>query len=169
MKNIGIILIILASAAAGAKAADGLAARCRVLRQTERFIEKAAMMIRCTASPLEDIISSAASDSSLFCLTFLSDIETALDSGEINIRALWHTSLKKAPPEHIRSEELAVLEELGDILGSTDVQGQTDSLSLMKAYIISLIENAETERKERGKLYRCLGITGGLFIAVILI
>lgn len=163
------ILIILASAAAGAKAADSLTARCRVLRQTERFIERAAMMIRCTASPLEDIISAAAVDSSLFCLTFLSDIETALDSGEINIRDLWHTSLGKRPPEHSRSEELAVLEELGKILGSTDIQGQLDSLSLNKAYIKVLLENAEAERKERGRLYRCLGVTAGLFIAVIMI
>ena len=132
-------------------------------------MEKAALMIRCTAAPLEDIISAAAADSRLSCLSFLADIEAALDSGETDIRYLWHSCLKKAPPENIRREELDVLEELGDILGSTDVQGQLDSLSLHRSVIVSIAEKAEEERREKGRLYRCLGVTAGLFIAVILI
>lgn len=148
---------------------DSLSGRCRVLYEIERFIDKAATLIRCSASPLEDIIFAAASDKRLTRLSFLSDISSELDGGCLNIRKAWQDSLKKSPPEYICAEELSILEELGETLGSTDIQGQLDSLSSHKEAIRGLICEAERERREKGRLYRILGVTVGLFAAVILI
>ncbi|MGN0692764.1 MAG: stage III sporulation protein AB [Oscillospiraceae bacterium] len=169
MKNIGIILIVIMSAMTGAAMADRLSGRCAVLCEIDRFIGRAAAMIRQTASPLEDIIRAAAEDKRLGRLSFLSDINSELDSGSLNIREVWRNCLENSPPEYIREEEKAILEELGETLGSTDVQGQLDGLSAQRNTLRELIAEADRERREKGKLYRMLGVTSGLFAAVILI
>ncbi|MGN1416168.1 MAG: stage III sporulation protein AB [Oscillospiraceae bacterium] len=149
--------------------ADRLSGRCALLCEIDRFIGKAAALIRQTASPLEDIIRAAAEDKRLGRLSFLSDINRELDSGRLDIREAWRDCLKKAPPEYIRTEEMAVLEELGETLGSTDVQGQLEALSAKRDALRELIAEADRERREKGRLYRMLGVTAGLFAAVILI
>lgn len=149
--------------------ADRLSGRCAVLSEIDRFIGRAAAMIRQTASPLEDIIRSAAEDKRLGRLSFLSDINRELDGGSLNIRELWRDCLEKVPPEYIQAEEKAILEELGETLGSTDVQGQLEGLSAKREALRELIADADRERREKGKLYRMLGVTAGLFAAVILI
>lgn len=148
---------------------DRLSGRCRTLSEIERFINKAATLIRCSASPLEDIISAAASDKRLSGLSFLADINAELDGGRTDIREVWRECLKKSPPEYIQSEENAILEELGETLGSTDIQGQLDSLSAHKTALREIISEADIRRREKGRLYRILGVTVGLFAAVILI
>ena len=72
-------------------------------------------------------------------------------------------------PEYMQPEEKAILEELGETLGSTDVQGQLESLGAHRDALRELISEAERERREKGRLYRILGVTAGLFAAVILI
>ncbi|MGN0695770.1 MAG: stage III sporulation protein AB [Oscillospiraceae bacterium] len=169
MKSIGIILIVIMSAMTGAAMADRLSGRYALLCEIDRFVGKAAALIRQTASPLEDIICAAAEDKRLGRLSFLADINRQLDGGRTDIRGAWKDCLENAPPEYIQSEEKALLEELGEMLGSTDVQGQLEGLSAKREALRELIAEADRERREKGKLYRMLGVTAGLFAAVILI
>lgn len=162
-------MIIIMCSMAGAAMSDRLTGRCSTLSEIERFIAKAATLIRCSAAPLEDIISAAAADKRLGRLSFLSDINEQLDSGRTDIREVWRECLESSPPGYIHAEERAILEELGETLGSTDVQGQLDSLSAHREALRELISEAENARREKGRLYRILGVTAGLFAAVILI
>lgn len=140
-----------------------------MLRLLEKFIGRASLMIRCTASPVRDIIASAAADSELSGLMFITAANSELERSECDIRQLWSDKLKEYPPYGINDEEYSVLENIGRTLGAADVQGQLDCLEMYGGIIASSIKEADRERKEKPKLFRSMGLLVGLFAAVILI
>lgn len=140
-----------------------------MLRLLEKFIGRASLMIRCTASPVRDIISSAAADSELSGLAFITAMNNELEQGECDIRQLWSEKLKAYPPYGINEEEFSVLDIMGRTLGAADIQGQLDCLEMYGGIIASSIKEADKERKEKPKLFRSMGLLAGLFAAVILI
>lgn len=58
--------------------------------------------------------------------------------------------------------------DLGEILGSTSLQGQLDQLNLLQKRL-QLQQDAAAERYQTsGKLYQSLGLMGGLALVIIL-
>lgn len=69
----------------------------------------------------------------------------------------------------LKREDLQLLERLGESLGYLDVKTQMNSLELFLEQINGLCGDAERELQSKAKVYHYLGLTGGLFLAIILI
>ena len=69
----------------------------------------------------------------------------------------------------INDEDRNIIENLGNMLGKTDVDGQISEIKLTSKFIETQIEKAEEEKKKNQKLYRTLGTVIGLAIVIILI
>lgn len=66
-------------------------------------------------------------------------------------------------------EEQAVLLQIGEILGSTDVEGQCSTLLLCRDHLESLLKQAEEKQHSHSTLYRSMGVLSGLFLVILLI
>ncbi len=66
-------------------------------------------------------------------------------------------------------EDITILKNLGRLLGQTDVEGQISEIEVVTQFLDTQLENARQEKLKNEKMYRTLGIVGGLTIAIILI
>ena len=70
---------------------------------------------------------------------------------------------------NLLEEDKVILKNLGRLLGQTDVEGQISEIEVVTQFLDTQIENARQEKLKNEKMYRTLGIVGGLTIAIILI
>lgn len=89
---------------------------------------------------------------------------------EENCQGAWKKALEEAKEKtNLNEEDIRALKTLGKMLGNTDVEGQVSQIELTEQVLTERIENAKIEKNKNSKLYKTLGITTGLTIAVILI
>ena len=72
-------------------------------------------------------------------------------------------------PNNLSKEDTTILSNLGRMLGQTDVEGQISEIEVVVQFLNTQLENAKQEKIKNEKMYRTLGIVGGLTIAIILI
>lgn len=89
---------------------------------------------------------------------------------EESSKKAWEKSLEIATKKtNFNEEDITTLKTLGKMLGNTDMAGQVSQIELTEQMLLERIENAKVEKKKNSKLYKTLGITAGLAIAIILI
>ncbi len=89
---------------------------------------------------------------------------------EESSKKAWEKSLENATKKtNFNEEDITTLKTLGKMLGNTDMAGQVSQIELTEQMLLERIENAKVEKKKNSKLYKTLGITAGLAIAIILI
>ena len=76
---------------------------------------------------------------------------------------------EKKNQTNFTTDDINVLKTLGKMLGNTDVEGQVSQIELTEEFLIKEIKEAEEEKRKNTKLYKTLGVTAGLAVAVILI
>lgn len=70
---------------------------------------------------------------------------------------------------YLKKEDKDTIKELSKMLGDTDIEGQISQIELVEGFLENNIKQAEEEKEKNGKLYKRLGITTGLIIAIILV
>jgi len=89
---------------------------------------------------------------------------------EMSIETAWHKSLEEFRSQWpIHREEWDLLFCIGEVLGKTDRESQSSFLCLMREKFIIREKAAEEERAKKDKLYKNLGILGGLAVVLVLI
>ena len=63
----------------------------------------------------------------------------------------------------------AALEELGEVLGRYDGDGQREALAHTRAELSRALEQAREAREKQGRMYQVLGITAGAFLVILLL
>ena len=88
---------------------------------------------------------------------------------EENSQVAWERALENVKEKtSLNEEDITALKTLGKMLGNTDVEGQVSQIELTEQIISERIENAKLDKERNSKLYKTLGITTGLTIAIIL-
>lgn len=72
-------------------------------------------------------------------------------------------------PNNLIEEDIVILKNLGRLLGQTDIEGQLSQIEVVTQFLDGQLENAKQEKIKNEKMYRTLGIVGGLTISIILI
>jgi stage III sporulation protein AB len=89
---------------------------------------------------------------------------------EISIEAAWHKCLEEFRSQWpIHREEWDLLYCIGEVLGKTDRENQSSFLSLMREKFAVREKAAEEDRTKKDKLYKNLGVLGGLAVVLVLI
>lgn len=68
----------------------------------------------------------------------------------------------------LSGEDISILDQLGQELGTTDIQGQRSAFSNAGLRLASQLEDAALEKKNKEKLYRGIGLYIGLLIPLVL-
>lgn len=117
-----------------------------------KFLNAAKSEIRYTASPVEQILFRQGGG-----LDFQPECLRALEEGSYFQQA-WETCAGKGWDKR----DIPLLLEFGRGFGATDLEGQLAHCDLYLQLANDRLEEAKRERDVKSKLYRTLGISGGI-------
>ena len=82
----------------------------------------------------------------------------------------WERSLEEEEKgTNFNKEDIEIIKSLAKLLGNSDLDGQINNINLIRGLIDKQIEEARIEKNKNEKLYKVLGTSIGLVIAIILI
>ena len=100
---------------------------------------------------------------------FYSLIVDRLASKEQNIAQAWEQGLDPLAQTQLCKEDLAVIKALGRALGNIDAAAQISAIGMTVLELDSILNKLDAENAKNVKMYRGLGILGGLLITVVLL
>ena len=87
-----------------------------------------------------------------------------------SLSGIWEEETRRYLAETgIPQDIMESLIRLGSELGTIDIEMQVRTLDLYLEQMEQKMEDMRTEQKERIRLYQCVGVTGGIFLAIILL
>ena len=148
---------------------------CRKRPQQLRELQSLLQMFENQIVYLSDVISEAFErinrvGHSETCIFFSKTIEILREGRIISASEAW----EKAVRENIKKTSLNLEDEevivaFGKILGSSDLEGQVKNIRLTLGQLKLQEEKAEDSRKNNEKMYRSLGILGGIAVVIVLL
>ena len=170
IKIAGGILLLGAATAAGILKSQELTERVRRLQEFKRmiiFMQGELRFHRATlAEAFENVSEKTASP---FC-EFLAGMAMELEKERSGFEELWRKSCKELLKQKgFQAEDGRLLELFGGGLGYLDLEVQMDSINMALVQTDEAIGNAREEERCRGRLYRTMGVTTGLLLALLIL
>lgn len=82
----------------------------------------------------------------------------------------WKSALKNRVTDlELKKEQLDLLERLGSAWGQGDKEGQARQISLMQELLRQALDGARSEWQKNDKLWKYLGLIGGITIVLLLL
>lgn len=165
IKFLGVIFIIICGAGIGAKASGDLKKRSDMCLCVKTFLSELSILMKYSGDTLFNLISELAERESISKLTFLSDVINSMLDGT-NFPYSWKNALSN--DKNLCPELKELLFTLGESLGTSDIDGQLVSIERAEKELLAIYENALSIYRKKGKLYRSIGILGGMTAALLL-
>lgn len=157
LKILGCLLLFLAVSAIGFLFAEKLSKRVKYLKSLKHFSLSCSDEMRYNGKKLFNILSDYKDDN----LHFLSKISRE------NI--LLKDELELLLKDYINDSDVDVLVEFFKKLGNSDIEGQKTHCAYYFELFGSMLEEAQKELDEKGKLYKTLSVFGGLALLILII
>ncbi|HHT65840.1 MAG: stage III sporulation protein AB [Caldicoprobacterales bacterium] len=171
IKLINSCVIILISTFIGLELARRYVARTRELSALQGALSRLETEILHYASHLPEALirigeSVGGGTGRLFCLTG----QTLTDKKKFTVAEAWSSSLGQLKRElFFQQEDLDILHRFGNQLGSSDREGQVRFIRLTLLQLREEEQKARMIRDKYEKMYRNLGILGGIALAILLL
>lgn len=92
------------------------------------------------------------------------------ESSGVNASGAWEMALKEnIGKTSLNKEDAEILYSFGRMLGNTDCEGQINNIRLTVSQLKMQELKAEDSRVKNEKMYRSLGVLGGLALVIILL
>lgn len=167
LKAIGAFLIVCSAASAGFSAAGHLGRRVQGLQSFLVSLELMERELSFRLTTVPDLLALLAEQAEMPARAFFRSCLDGLDGlGERRLSQIWRSSLKSCPME-LKSEDLNIIGELGEILGCYDDQSQRAALEASCARLACNLAQAREEHQRIGKVYSTLGIAIGSFLVIV--
>ncbi len=165
IKMIGIICIIVCGAGIGAHASGNLKKQAELCVSVHTFLSELEILMRYSGDTLFSLISELSERKRIQELTFLMHAAENMSDG-MPFLCAWEKALSE---DKILSCELAeLLMTLGESLGTSDIDGQIMCIERAEEELSEIYENALSQSRRKGKLYRSIGLLGGMTAALLL-
>lgn len=165
IKFLGIIFIIICGAGIGIKASGDLKKRSDMCLYVKTFLSELSILMKYSGDTLFNLISELSERESIRNLTFLPDVINSMSEG-MAFPYSWKNALSN--DKNLYSELKELLFTLGESLGTSDIEGQLVSIERAEEELSVIYENALSLYRKKGKLYRSIGILGGMTAALLL-
>lgn len=150
--------MVAAGTFAGLQASLKLGRRERNLELFSRFVQNAETEIVFSGLPVADVVERHGGE-----LSFLRRCTQLCGKGMDFTRA-WEQAVRE--DTGFSGEDASLLLEFGKGFGATDVQGQAAHCRLTMELTDQRLKDAREERRQKARLYRMLGVLGGLGTAL---
>lgn len=152
----------------GFQAAAGLRSRVRAVRQTAEGLALLERELELSAPPLNQLLARGEAHSQGAVKELFQDCIRGLDGlDREDLSVLWRRLVSKRT--ELGPEGQALLAPLGDTLGRYDVQRQQQALSAVCRRLGELADRLETDSRRQGRVYQALGLSGGVFLIILLL
>ena len=169
-KVAGSLLVLGSSAMAGFTFSRSLTERIEYIREIQSFLMELENEIHFMGRPLRQALLQYSRNRNTPMAGFSERVYEISGTGDGGIDSAWQKSIeeyKNLWP--IDREEWSLLSQIGEVLGKTDRASQSSFMKMMREKFIVQERKAEEDRKQKEKLYKYLGILGGLAIVLVLI
>lgn len=166
LKAVCIFVIILSASFGGMYFSSALKNRVVTLKRINYMLEEIYVMLRYRSATVYEIAESLSKDERFTEFAFLRDI--AFSSGK-PFQQSWCEAVENHIPCGINKSDTELLISIGKQLGTSDLDGQMNTIKLRQAEVGTAISAAEDEYSRKAGLYRSLGVLSGVFIAIMLI
>lgn len=143
--------------------------RVKQLELSLIMLQKIKVYLEFEKTPTRTIIKNLAKSQSLEGLVFLKKCDEMLEDN-INFPVVWMESLELSKTElAFEEDDYMALAQLSEVIGAYDAIAQTGGISILEKQIKAQLEDATEKNKTTGKLYRSLGVMGGLATAILML
>ena len=170
LKLIGVLLIVMAGGGMGLKKGAELSKELAELQELRRIFLMLRSEIEYTKAPLgEAFYHISRRTSGIYKEWLLTLAEQLKQKNGQSFREVWESvTREKLSCLHLRVIEREQLEYMGANLGFYDREMETGAIELYLEQLKIQIQNMQMEIPAKKRIFRCLGIMGGIFTAVIL-
>lgn len=160
-----VVLLVLCGGACGIYNADKLRRRVELCTEAEKAMRLFEALIRTSGADVYRLIAALKAERPQR-LGFVYSLPDSFSS-DCDIRQCWRELLMRE--NDIPDEEKNILIDLGNMLGTTDIEGQLSCISAQLVLMSSLREQRAAEYRQKGRLYRSLGVMAGISVGIIMI
>lgn len=170
-KIIGIIVTLCSSTLLGLYYSKCIAYRIDNLKQLKKIIILLRGEVKYSLSNIPEALVAISTRTRGEFKGFLINVSVELKKFDgNNFHLIWDSSIEKyLIKTYLKKSDLEKLKQLGETLGYLDKEMQLNTLSLYLEQLEEDINYATQNNQQSQKLYRNLGILGGLLIAIIFI
>ncbi|MBR3759601.1 MAG: stage III sporulation protein AB [Ruminococcus sp.] len=166
LRIIAAFMFAAAGAVSGFSKADKLRNDLELCRETGELLRISAINIRFQALDVYELSGRLKASSELCGLTFLKKLPDFFSEGE-NFHDQWKSSVLLQG--NIPDDEQRILLGFGDMIGTSDIQGQLSSISSYEAEIEALERKRREDFLRKGRLYRSAGTLFGVMAGILII
>ena len=162
LKLIGLFLISVTGGLVGINASLRLKSRTEFLEKYITLLNETKTRIRLSACDIRELFKN---DSGYEPLDFMTAEFTRNIKNKSNVKISWERAVNSAFRKYRLSK--ADKELISDF--GTDIDGEISHIDLNITLAEDRLEKARTELTQKGKLYRTLGIFGGITVSLIIL
>lgn len=167
LKLIGLFLISVTGGLVGIKASLQLKSRVDFLEKYITLMHETKTRIRLSACDIRELFKN---DSSFEPIDFLTAEFTRNLKKNSTAKIAWETAVDSAFKKYRLSKtDKELISEFGADFGQNDIDGEINHIDLHIALVENRLEKARAELSQKGKLYRTLGIFGGITVSLIIL
>ena len=158
------LMLTAAGGAVGCNRAERLRYRTEICRQSEELFRVCQFHIRYDGADVYTMAGMLKRSDSFSRLSFLHLLPENFQS-DLSFSAQWESALRIQ--QELPDDERDILARFGNILGSTDPEGQMKVIDALLDELSRLEERRTEEYLRKGRLYRSLGLLTGVLAAVL--
>ncbi len=126
------------------------------------FISLLQTQIRYNSADIFSLVISSAKGSGLDIFEFSENC--------VPFTAFWENAVNSVPKRYgFNNSDKELLLEFGSVLGATDIEGQLKHLELYREVFQNRLSECEAALKDKSRIYRALGLFGGISTAIIIL
>lgn len=165
IKLIGIICIVVCGAGIGAIVSGNLKKQAELCVSVRTFLSELGILMKYRGDTLYDLISELSERQRVQELTFLVCVTENMSDG-MSFPCAWQKALSE--DKILSCELMDLLISFGESLGTSDINGQLMCIERAEEELSVIYENALSQCRRKGKLYRSMGLLGGMTAALLL-
>lgn len=170
MKAAGVLLCISAGFLIGNYFSENIKKRYMALNNIRRMILQIIGEIEYTRSNISDIFYKLSKKQESPYREFMEYIHSETEGTNGRLKDIWKRGVDGYFSQlKLTDKDLEMLEKLGNSMGSIGIRVEIENLELYIKEVDELLLNIREELANKTKLYRMLGLFGGMAIAIILI
>ena len=162
LKLSGCALIALTGFGVGTQLCKKLGARRDFFGKFSVFISLLQTQIRYNSADIFTLVSSCANGAGL---EFFDGADNAMP-----FAVFWNSEVDRIPKKvGLNNSDKELLIEFGALLGTTDIDGQLKHLELYGSIFEKRLNDCQAEFRDKSRIYRALGLFGGISTALIIL
>lgn len=143
--------------------------RVKQLESMAVMLQRIRVYLEYEQTPTKLLIQKLSQSESLSDLCFLKRCAEKMGENP-NFAIAWQESIRKVKTQlALEEEDYDILMQLAELLGVYDVQAQISGILVLETMVKQQIEEATEQYKTMGKLYRSLGVLGGIAVAILVV